>query len=186
MERWIAITAVGRDRPGIVAGVTQALLNLGCNLGETSMTRLRGEFAMILLVRLPERIETAPVRQALVPVGEALDLTINVRPLSAEESSGVLESDVGASDVAYILRVYGADRPGIVHAVTSLLAAHGLNITDLETRVIPGDGGSVYVMVLELDAPTEERGEAVRKSLQTVADELGVDVSYERLDEETL
>ena len=42
-ETWMAVTAVGRDRPGIVARVTAALLHLGCNLGETSMARLRGD-----------------------------------------------------------------------------------------------------------------------------------------------
>src|SRR3954464_13140515 len=133
MEEWIAITAVGRDQPGIVARVTEALLHLGCNLGETSMARLRQEFAMILLVRLPETLTAAEARAALAPVADAMDLTLTVRQLSADEFSAAPPE--GAS---YILRVYGADRPGIVHAMTEQLAQEGFNITDLETRVIPG------------------------------------------------
>src|SRR5689334_2528817 len=109
---WIAVTAVGQDRPGIVAGVTEALLRLGCNLGETSMTRLRSEFAMILLVQLPTGSFEEAVRAALDPVGVSLGLTITVRHLSVEESAPAAGEGVG-----YILRVYGADRPGIVHAV---------------------------------------------------------------------
>jgi glycine cleavage system transcriptional repressor len=181
MENWIAVTAVGRDRPGIVAGVTEALLHLGCNLGETSMTRLRGEFAMILLVRLPPAATFHEAREALEGVGQKMDLTVTIRELSVEEARAAKNGGVG-----YILRVYGADRPGIVHAVTSLLAREGFNITDLETRVIPGESGAVYVMVLELDAPSEERGEGARVALQALAAEMTVEVSYDRLDQETM
>src|SRR2546425_6379809 len=135
-ETWIAVTAVGRDRPGIVARVTGAMLDLGCNLGETSMARLRGEFAMILLVRLSERGDVREARERLEALGAEMGLTVTVRELDSEEFA-----TTEAAGVSYILRVYGADRPGIVHAVTSLLAGQRLNITDLETRVIPGEGG---------------------------------------------
>jgi glycine cleavage system transcriptional repressor len=180
-EIWMAVTAVGRDRPGIVASVTAALLDLGCNLGETSMARLRGEFAMILLVRLapPRNVEEA--REALQSLGAEMDLTITVRALAPQEFEVAAEEGV-----AYILRVYGADRPGIVHAVTELLALEGFNITDLETRVIPGDGGPVYVMVLELDASSDERGEAARRDLEALAASMRVEMSFEPLDRETL
>jgi glycine cleavage system transcriptional repressor len=180
-ERWIAVTAVGRDRPGIVARVTEVMLGLGCNLGETSMARLRGEFAMILLVRLSERGDVAKVRTRLRALAGDMALTVTARELESDEFA-----TTHVTDISYILRVYGADRPGIVHAVTSLLADHELNITDLETRVVPGEGGLVYVMVLELTALSEERGEAVREGLNRVAAEMGIEVSYERLDEETL
>jgi glycine cleavage system transcriptional repressor len=180
-ETWIAVTAVGRDRPGIVARVTGAILDLGCNLGETSMARLRGEFAMILLVRLSARGDVKEARDRLQTLGLEMDLTVTVRELAGEEFAAAEEDGI-----AYILRVYGADRPGIVHAVTSLLAGEGLNITDLETRVIPGDGGPVYVMVLELTAPSEGQGEAARVGLQALAAAMSIEVSYDRLDEETL
>src|SRR5437763_9910399 len=109
-ETWIAVTAVGRDRPGIVARVTEAMLRLGCNLGETSMARLRGEFAMILLVRLSERGDVQEARERLEALGAEMGLTVTVRELSSEEFS-----TTDATGVSYILRVYGADRPGIVH-----------------------------------------------------------------------
>src|SRR5262249_28147643 len=108
-ETWIAVTAVGRDRPGIVARVTGAMLDLGCNLGETSMARLRGEFAMILLVRLSEWGDVQEARERLQALGSEMALTVQVRELASEEVEAVDEAEV-----SYILRVYGADRPGIV------------------------------------------------------------------------
>ena len=180
-ETWIAVTAVGQDRPGIVARVTGTMLDLGCNLGETSMTRLRGEFAMILLVRLSEFGDVEEARERLAALGMEMALTVTVRELASEEFTSPSEEGIG-----YILRVYGADRPGIVHAVTTLLAENSFSITDLETRIVPGDGGPVYVMLLELTAPSEERGEAARRELRLLAEEMRIEVSYDRLDEETL
>src|SRR5207249_2986213 len=89
--------------------------------------------------RMPA-LREAP-REALQALSAEMDLTVTVRALSREESRSSAGEGVG-----YILRLYGADRPGIVHAVTEVLAREEFNITDLETRVIPGEGGPVYVM----------------------------------------
>src|SRR5207237_7212888 len=48
-----AVTAVGVDRPGIVAGLTGVFVEHGCNLEDCSMTILRGHFAMTLVVDAP-------------------------------------------------------------------------------------------------------------------------------------
>jgi glycine cleavage system transcriptional repressor len=53
----VVISAVGKDRPGIVAGVSKVLFEAGCNLEDSSMTILEGEFAMILVVSLPEALK---------------------------------------------------------------------------------------------------------------------------------
>lgn len=178
--QYAAVTAVGKDRPGIVAGFSGALYRLGCNLEETTMTRLRGEFAMLLLVRLPESGSVEALRLGLEPVALSLDLSLGVRELQPDEAAASAASADG-----YILRVYGADRPGIVYAVTSALANRGMNITDLNTRVIPGEGGPVYVLVLEVDSAAESV-EAVAPELERLRRELDVEIAFEPLERETL
>ena len=44
-----AITVIGHDRPGIIADVSAVLADLGLNLTDSSMTLLRGHFAMTLI-----------------------------------------------------------------------------------------------------------------------------------------
>lgn len=178
---YLAITAVGRDRPGIVAEVTGTLYRSGANLEETTMTRLRSEFAMMLLVRVPDEVRVEALRAALEETAAKLDLSLVVRPLPEEEVHE--EPD---TSTAYILRVYGSDRPGIVYAVTSLLFERGLNITDLNTRVIRGPNGSVYVLVLEVDIPSPEVAYALRPALEQLAPNLDVDISFGQIDLETL
>ncbi|HEU4752350.1 MAG TPA: ACT domain-containing protein [Armatimonadota bacterium] len=176
----IAVTAVGQDRPGIVAEFSGALFRLGCNLEETTMTRLRDQFAMLLLVRLPDAASPEELDRALQAAGSRLGLSVGIRPLPGSPAGDAPEAS------GYILRLYGADRPGIVHAATALLAERGFNITDLNTRVIPGAGGPVYVMLLEVDAPSAEAAEALRPELERLRRELGVDLSFSALEQEAL
>jgi glycine cleavage system transcriptional repressor len=175
---FFAITAVGQDRPGIVAEFTGVLYRQGANLEDSTMTHLRDQFAMMLVVEAPEEA-LAALDAALQLVATQMGLSLVIRPLSPEnppETTGE----------GYLLRVYGADRPGIVHAVTSSLAQRGYNITDLNTRVIPGGGGPVYVMLLEVQAPAGADVEALAPELERLGSALGVEVSYEPLASEAL
>ncbi len=163
----VAVTAVGPDRPGIVAAVTGVLLHHGGNLEDTAMTRLGGHFAMVLVVEVPgdegaDALETALARET-IPLG----LTVTVRPIADLDDAG----DTGAP---FAVTVHGADRPGIVHRVTSLLAEHDANVLDLATRQITTDAGTGYVVLLEVLVPGDPASLAA--ALDAVAAELGIDI----------
>jgi glycine cleavage system transcriptional repressor len=85
-----------------------------------------------------------------------------------------------------MLRVYGADRPGIVHAVTTELAQRGWNVTDLNTRLLAGGSGPAYVLMLEVVAPTPEAAAELEPELARLREQLGVEISLEQLDPEAL
>ncbi len=80
----VAVTAVGVDRPGIVAAVTGVLVEQGCNLEDTSMTILRGHFAMMLVVDTPPGASAADLEDALAGPAEDFDLILAVRPISEQ------------------------------------------------------------------------------------------------------
>src|SRR4051812_39568703 len=126
MARFV-VTAVGSDRPGIVAAVTGVLMEVGGNLEDTGMAVLGGQFAMMLVVAAPEE---SALDAALATVAERLELAVAVRPI------GEAGSDAGAAGEQWSVTVYGGDKPGIVHRVASLLADTGVNITGAETRVV--------------------------------------------------
>ena len=85
-----------------------------------------------------------------------------------------------------MLRVYGADHPGIVHAVTWLLADRECNISDLNTRVLTGGDRPVYVLLLEVDVPARKVASELGPELERLGRELAVEVSWSELDEEAL
>jgi glycine cleavage system transcriptional repressor len=165
-----AVSAVGADRPGIVAAVTRAFLDLGCNLEDTSMTILRGHFAMMLVVAAPEGVGQQELDDTLAGPASDLDLVVAVRPID----EGVPSSPEGE---AWTVSVYGADKPGIVHRVTSLLADEGVNIVDLSTRVIGDAARPVYAMILEVTLPKGSDRGALETAVHELAQEMGVECS---------
>ncbi len=167
-----AVTAMGADRPGIVAAVAGALVDVGGNVEDSAMTILGGHFAIMLLVATEASRED--LADALDGATADLGLTITVSTVGAGNASAL---------PTHVLSVYGADRPGILAGVTRALADAGANVTDLETRLLsPGDN-PVYAMVIELVAD-EPAGLEAR--LTTVCDELNVDHTLRSLETETL
>ena len=168
----LAVTVIGRDRPGIIAEVTGVVADLGGNLEDSSMTLLRGHFAWMLIADVAVPAEELAGRLAhLAEDG----LTVSVLPVGQDEPYG--------GDSGYLLSVHGADRPGIVARVTSTLAAHGGNITDLSTRL--GAAG-MYVVVAEVTLPPDVDVVALGAQLAEVGHDLGVGVSLRPADPDLL
>ena len=82
----------------------------------------------------------------------------------------------------YQLAVHGADRPGIVSALTGVIASVGGNVTDLSTRL----AGHLYVLLAEVDIPPEADLPALQSRLSEVADDLGVDASLRPVEPDLL
>lgn len=164
---------IGADRPGIVAAVTGVLADLGANLEDSSSTILRGHFTMTLVVASPQ--PAAAVEAALAGPAAALGLVIAVREVQQESEPGRMGS-------AHVLSVHGADRPRIVAAVTSLLAAAGGNVTDLSTRL----SGGLYVLVAEVDLPAGADIAGLAADLDRLAAGLSVRASLRPADADLL
>jgi len=174
----LAVTAIGRDRPGIVASVTGALLDLGGNLEDSQMSILGGHFAVMLLVAVPEGTERGQVVERLSEVAHEHEL----------EAISVAEVSEGAArplPPSHVVSVYGADSPGIVHGVSSALAEAGVNITDLETKLTGSDDSPVYVMVLEV-ALGGAAAEDVEAVLRKAGGERDLEVTLRALDMDPL
>jgi glycine cleavage system transcriptional repressor len=167
----LAITVIGPDRTGIVADVAEALSGLGANLTDSTMTRLRGHFAMTLVCTGPTG---DAVEKALEPLSADGRLLATVRAVQPE-------ADAAAAGEPYLVSVHGADRLGIVAAVTRVVAAAGGNITDLTTRL----SGALYVLVAEVDVPRGVADELATR-LAEAAGGLGVDVTLRPADPDLL
>lgn len=174
-----AVTAVGRDRPGIVAALSGVLYRLGGNIEDSRMSILRGHFAVMLIVELPPETPPERLEEELGAAGEQLGLE-GISVSAVETLPGP-----AAADPSHVLTVYGADRPGIVHRVTTLLAERGINVTDLSTQVGGGEGRPIYVMVIEVALGDAAEGE-LREALDAAGAELDVDVSFRPLEAEAL
>jgi glycine cleavage system transcriptional repressor len=162
-----SIAAIGADRPGIVAAVTGVLVDRACNIEDTAMAILGGHFSMMLVVSGPTDLDPATLEAALTPIANELHLVTMVRAIDPAVA-------VAAPGELWTVSVHGADHPGIVHGIAHALAEMAVNVVDLATRVVPGDGGPAYVMVLDVTLPDGVDGDALRARLEEVGAELGV------------
>lgn len=167
-----AVSVVGKDRPGIVAGVAEVFFRLGCNIADSSCTMLAGEFAMILIVSHPRPFSKSHLLEELKPACEQLGMSLAVRTLHSDE---VKRQD--AQGEICMVSVYGADQPGIVYRVTRELAERSINIMDLNTKLIGTPEQPVYVMMLEAALPDGQTPESLEAMLANLKKELCVEIS---------
>lgn len=156
-----AVSVLGHDRPGIIAETTRLLGGLGLNLEDSSMTRLRGHFAMTLVCAGDASVED--IAGVLAPIGADGRLAVTVLEIPADDA-------VPPAGAAYVLTVHGGDRPGIVSSLLGEVAAVGGNVTDLTTRL----AGELYLLVAELELPAEVDVRALEAAIGGVAAQLGV------------
>ena len=131
------------------------------------MAILGGHFSMMLVVSGPTDLDAGTLEAALTPVAHELHLVTMVRAIDAAVA-------VAAPGELWTVSVHGADHPGIVHGIAQALAEMGVNVVDLATRVVPGDGGPAYVMVLDVTLPDDIDGDELNARLEAVGAELGV------------
>lgn len=139
---WLAVTAIGADRPGIIARLTGVLRHAEANLADSTTTILGGHCAVMLLVDAPEEVEPQALQEDLAAAVADLEVTVAVRALGPGSPS---------MPATHVLTVYSPDRVGLVHEVTSVVAERGINVTDGVARLLGGEQ-PVYTAQLEIAA----------------------------------
>jgi glycine cleavage system transcriptional repressor len=179
--RHYALSAVGRDRPGIVAAVTAVLLDHSLNIEDSQATILRGHFTMVLVIAASDDGDAGALLADLDDVRARLEL-------EAMTLSELAEVDPASEPApSHIVTLYGADHPGIVHAATAALAERGIDITNLTTKLAgEGEGEPLYALMMEVALPEGADPDELAAALDRVGGEQGVEVSLRRLEQDTL
>lgn len=167
-----SFSAVGQDRPGIVAALSQVFYQHGCNLLDSSMTILADQFAVVMLLETSPQTEAEALHGALDRLGQEWDLKVAAGPVHHAANQAGL-----ATGQPRLVSVYGADQAGLTWKVAERIAAHGWNVTDLSTRQIPG-AAPVYILLLEI-VPVQDSQpvDQLERALRELGAELGCSVS---------
>jgi glycine cleavage system transcriptional repressor len=170
-EQYLVVTAVGTDRPGIVAELTSVIAGRGANVADSRMAVLGGEFALMMLVAGPAE-QLAWLRADIEDAARDLELQVIVKGTGspAAHRSGRVRS--------YEVQVHALDHPGIVHAVTAALQALSGNVVSLETSAYQASvtGAPLFRMTLSADFPPEVSAARLREALSRVSETANADV----------
>lgn len=171
MTQRYAVALFGQDRPGIVAEVAEALLDLTANIEDVSTSILRGHFALMLIVAIGDDVDRAQLEAA-------------INPLRSGGLAAVVWEVAGSlhgAPATHVLTVYGPDRSGIVYAVSSALADLRVNISDMICRLHEGTP-PVYVVTVEVALPDDLPPARVEQMVSAAVGEAGLELSLRPLE----
>jgi glycine cleavage system transcriptional repressor len=178
MQRNFVLTLTGPDRVGIVDRVTGLLLDRGGNVETSRMARLGGEFAILMLVSMPEEQFAGLDRslEELSAAGYKVTTTAAARTY-AEAHPGWLP---------YLIEVHGADHEGIIHEVAHYLSERGINIesVDSETSPAPLSGSPLFAMTARLAVPPALSGQGWEAGLESIGSRMNLEIKVSPIKDE--
>ncbi|HVF12263.1 MAG TPA: ACT domain-containing protein, partial [Actinomycetota bacterium] len=122
------------------------------------------------LVECPHDVPAATVEDALMSPRSDLGLEMIVREVDGQPST--------EGGQPFVISVYGADRPGIVHGFAQLLAERAVNITNLLSHAADG----LYTIVLEVAvSPSTDEAE-LKSALSRLGASLEVTTNFRSVD----
>jgi glycine cleavage system transcriptional repressor len=179
MKTYFILSAIGKDRPGIVADVSEVIYGCGGNIEDSSMSLLRNHFALLLLFSTEREEVNQKLSSDLKRLEWEKNLSVFFSPITFEEA----HPGVGRETDRFKINTSGIDQSGIVFKVCRLLADREINILDMKThRLISAESGtSIFEMDIDVDVPRSVSEEGLRKDLHRLADELRIDLVLRRM-----
>ena len=169
----LVLSIIAKDRPGLVQTLAEVVAGHGGNWVESSMARLAGEFAGIVLVSIPEaRVEDFEAAlDRLDEQGFFVTARRSEGPSAPEGRKAFLE-------------LTGSDHPGIVRDISAALARHGASIDELETDVFTGSmsGEALFQAKARIVLPETLSMDALRETLEDIAQDVMVEIALKDAD----
>ncbi|MFO8032294.1 MAG: ACT domain-containing protein [Desulfohalobiaceae bacterium] len=180
MARDYIVSAVGSNRPGVVAEVSKQIYLAGIKIVNSSMTLLAEHFSLMIHISAEEDAVHNWLEPLLHDLQEQTEISSQILP--------VPEAGPGTGQVSsrrYALRVRGQDRSGLVYKTSNFLARKGVNILDMDTRLEedPLEGTSLFRMYTLIEVPEKVDNQSFRSELESLASELQESISLTKVSE---
>jgi glycine cleavage system transcriptional repressor len=169
---YLVISAVGHDRPGIVNDLSSLIHEHDCNIVDSRMTVLGGEFAIILMVS-GQWNQIAKIEQSLPAAEKNLGLTLISRQTDLRE--------IRANLLPYTVEVISIDHPGIVHSIADFFSSRQINIEELTTGSYAAahTGTPMFTVNMSISIPSDLQISELREQFLDFCDELNLDAVIE-------
>ena len=170
---FLVISSIGTDKPGIVNELAKACSTNQCNIIDSRMTVLGGEFAVIMMVSgLNDSI--CKLEAVLPELSESLGLTTTAKRTQERDSQPAM---------AYNVSVVALDNPGIVHEIAQYFSSQNINIDDLQTGTYsaPHTGTQMFNLSMTIRLSADTHIASLRDAFMDFCDERNLDAVIEPL-----
>jgi glycine cleavage system transcriptional repressor len=172
MENYLVITALGEDKPGIVHKLTETVANCSCNVVDSRMTVLGGEFAVILMAS-GKWNELTKLEDALQALRDPLELTIACKRTEPNKPAKDL--------MPYSVEVISIDHPGIVYELAHFFSSRNINIQELNTTSYAAahTGTPMFALHITANIPAETHVSTLRDEFLDFCESQNMDATIE-------
>ena len=172
MQEYLVISAIGEDKPGIINGLSQAASECGCNILDTRMTVLGGEFALIMMIS--GQLEEIAAAESLIPqVADGFGLTTILKRTHPRQPSD--------ASCPYFISVVSLDHPGIVREIAGFFSERQINIEEMETGTYAAahTGSPMFSLELAIRVPASVAIAPLKEAFIAFCDERNLDATIE-------
>jgi glycine cleavage system transcriptional repressor len=172
-ENYLVISSIGSDKPGIVNELAKSCVANQCNIVDSRMTVLGGEFAVIMMISGAWDC-IAKLEKALPAISDGLGLTTTTKHTNARTQSQAM---------SYSVNVVALDNPGIVHEIAQFFSKQNINIDDLVTGTYsaPHTGTQMFNLNMNIRIPSDTHLATLREEFMDFCDDLNLDAMIEPL-----
>lgn len=171
-NNYLAITASGEDKVGLVDRLSGRIADSGCNIEESRMSVLGGQFALIMLVSGPWHA-LSKLEGQMTALGEQLGLTIiHERTRKRERTKPA---------IPYSVELVTINQPGIVRSLSAFFSRNSINIEELQTSTYPAPhtGTPMFSVVMTVGVPADVHIATLRGDFLDYCDNLNLDATFE-------
>ena len=172
MNSALVITALGDDQPGLIAKLSHAVNDNDCNIEDSRMSVLGGEFAILMQVS-GSWDKLARLESALEKLQDATGLTIVTKRTEGRQ---------GKQDkIPYTVEVVSIDHPGIVYQLAEFFSNRAINVHDMTTssQAAAHTGTPVFTLDMTVEIPSDTHIATLRDEFIDFCEQLNLDAALE-------
>ena len=168
----LVISALGKDRPGIVDQLSGTIHEMGCNILDSRMMVLGGEFAVLMLVE-GNWNTLAKLEDAVPSMQKKFDLNLIVKRTEERAASTEL--------LPYAVDVVSLDHPGIIHHLSGFFSERSINIEELVTSSYAAahTGTPMFSVHMSVGIPASIHIASLRDDFMEFCDSMNLDAVLE-------
>ena len=168
----IVLTAIGEDRPGIVSELTQLVSDCHCNIIDSCIAILGGEFTFIMLLS-GDMSAISRIEHVLPTKAMELGLLTMMKRTASHTPSEFC--------AGYTLEYTGIDTPGTLSKVTRFFADNNISICSLKSDTYSQEDNIKMRCELEFNIPVDVDIDQFKISFESLSHTLNVDYIFKRI-----
>ena len=181
LKRKVVVTGAGIDRIGLVKDITGIIFDEDGNIADSRMTKLEQNFAMMMLVEIPEQ-NYPSFQEKIRKSKELFAIHLDVNDLHPPP-----QKTIPSNEYKVHIEAIGDDQPGLVYSLTQLLASLGGNIEKIDTfsYSAPMGGTTLFKIRARVLLSKLIDFDKFKQSLKSIESNLAVEMNIYKEGEET-